>query len=570
MKNKRVCRSLLSVLLALTMLVQLVPMSVFAQSSVLYGDVNSDGAIDNTDVDLLARYLSNDTSAEIDEDAADVDRNGVIDLNDLLYLVKLVNGADISLGQTATITFDTNGGTAIDPITVVVGSTITAPEAQKDNAVFLGWYTDEALTTPFYSSDPIVQDVTVYAKYAQVSGEPEYTPAAFALQDQPTDLVFNIQRVSGELAPQNAVTLISADGSVAPKLTFTEAGENKWKVSAEGGYTEGASYTLTLAEGYTFEGKDESIREASFYIYKEEIANFTTNEDIIYIQDTAAMTYTLSDGTTCEVLDSAVLYNSDDVITGSFSYTKAADLHVGDTLCIYVTTSPTERDYIDGNYDNDPTAYIVVETISGSTVTFRGMTMQGDNSDVEKLISLPSTIPFSVVNLPAGGGTVNFNDRDLAALITMYNTGAPEEVKVGDFLTFYVGNFGSLREGDPVAYKRVTAVNGTTITYVESSQEELLNAINLFLASDVEGEKMIENIDQGQLEQQVMQQVEQTGFAEDALEYLSGVVGSSDEFYDYVADNKITVYDENGVKLTEEQIKAYGLGNSFELADDVE
>ena len=30
------------------------------------------------------------------------------------------------------------------------------------------------------------------------------------------------------------------------------------------------------------------------------------------------------------------------------------------------------------------------------------------------------------------------------------------------------------------------------------------------------------------------------------------------------------MYDENSVKLTEEQIKAYGLGNSFELADDVE
>jgi hypothetical protein len=447
-----------------------------------------------------------DTSATIDLTAADVDVNGTVDMNDLLNLVKHVKGdTSVSLGNTVTITFDTNGGTAIAPITVVAGSTITAPEAQKANAVFLGWYTDEALTTPFYSSDPIVQDVTVYAKFAEVSGEPEYTPAAFALQDQPTDLVFNILRVSGELAPQNAVTLISADGSVAPKLTFTESGENKWKVSAEGGYTEGASYTLTLAEGYTFEGKDESIREASFYIYKEEVANFTTNDDIIYIQDTADMTYTLSDGTTCEVLDSAVLYNSDDVITGSFSYTKAAELHVGDTLCIYVTTCPTERDYINGNYDNDPTAYIVVETISGSTVTFRGMTMQGDNSDVEKLISLPSTIPFSVLNLPVGNGTVDFNDRDLAALITMYNTGAPEEVKVGDFLTFYVGNFGSLREGDPVAYKRVTAVNGTTITYVESSQEELLNAINLFLASDVEGENMIENIDQGQLEQQVMQ-----------------------------------------------------------------
>ena len=571
MKINRTYRTLVSVLLVLAMMLQLMPMSVLAQGDVSYGDVNGDGAINSTDVDLLARYLSNDSSVEIDEDAADVDRSGAIDLEDLLYLVKLVKGENVTLGQTATVTFHTNGGAAIDPVTVVVGSTITAPNAEKDNAVFVGWYTDEALTVPFYGSDPIIQDVEVYAKYAQVSGEPEYTPSGFVFPaDQPTDFVFRIRRVSGDLVPQNAVTLSSADGSVAPLLVFTEAGEDTWIVSADGGYTEGASYRLALAEGYAFVDKDESIREASFYIYKEEIANFTTNEDIIYIRDTAAMTYTLSDGTVCEILDSAVLYNSNDVITGSFSYTDAAMLQVGDTLCIYVTTNPTERDYINGNYDNDPTAYIVVESISENEVTFRGMSMQGENSDVEKLISLPSTIPFSVLNLPAGGGTIDFNDCDMAALITMYNVGAPEKVKVGDFLVFYEGSFGSLREGDPVVYKKVTAVTGTTITYVASSQEELLNAINLFLKNDVEGDKMLENIDQGLLEQQVMQQVEATGFAEDAIEYLSKVVTSSDEFYDYVRDNKIVVYDENGVKLTEEQIKAYGLGNSFELADDVE
>lgn len=579
-KKPKVARSLLSIVLLLAMLAQLaVPVFAYGidsyksggETSVTYGDVNSDGAVNSTDVDLLARYLAADTSATIDRVAADVDKNGSIDLNDLLYLVKHVKGeTNVSLGETVTVTFDTKGGNAIDPITVVVGSTITAPKAEKDNAIFLGWFTDEAFTTPFYNSDPITESITVYAKYADVNGEPEYTPSAFALMDQSKDLIFTIERVSGELAPVNAVTLVSADGSVAPKLVFTEVGENKWTVAADGGYTKGASYILTLAEGYNFADKDASIREASFFIKKEEIANFTTNEDIIYIRDTASMTYTLSDGTTCEVLDSAVLYNSEDVITGSFSYTGGADIDVGDTLCIYVTTSPTERDYINGNYDNDPTAYIVVETINGSTVTFRGMTMQGENADVEKLISMPSTIPFSVLNLPEGNGTIDFADRDLAALIVMYNTGAPESVKVGDFLAFYVGNFGSLREGDTVYYKRVTAVSGTTITYVESSQEELLNAINLFLENDVDGDKMIENIDQGQLEAQVMQQVEETGFAEDALEYLSGIVTSGDEFYDYVKDNKIVIYDENGVKLTEEQIKAYGLGNSFELADDVE
>ena len=329
MKSKRALRALLSIALIFAMLAQLVvPVVAYATeaydessgngATAQYGDVNGDGSIDSIDVDLLARYLARDESVTIDLTRADVDKSGTVDLNDLLNLVKYVKGdANVSLGNTVTVTFNTGDGKPIDPVTVVVGGTITPPDAQKDNAVFIGWYTDEALTTPFYSSDPITESVTVYAKYADIDGSPAYTPSTFALADQSANLVFTIERVSGELAPVNAVILSSVDGSVAPRLVFTEAGENKWQVSADGGYTEGASYTLALADGYAFAGKDASIREASFFIKKEEIANFTTNEDIIYIQDTDSMTYTLLDGTICEVLDSAVLYNSDDALSFS-------------------------------------------------------------------------------------------------------------------------------------------------------------------------------------------------------------------------------------------------------------
>ena len=152
----------------------------------------------------------------------------------------------------------------------------------------------------------------------------------------------------------------------------------------------------------------------------------------------------------------------------------------------------------------------------------------------------------------------------------MYGANAPETVKVGDFLVFYVGSFGSVREGDTVYYKRVTKVEGTEITYVASSQDQLENAIDLFLSDGVDGDTMLEGIDKGALEQEVIQQVIETGFAEEAARYLSGTVMSSEEFLNYVAENKITVYDENGVRLTEEQLRAYGLGHSFELGDDVE
>ena len=588
MKKRRILTSLFAIVLVLAQLMAVcaMPVSALAEeygayketmpsastdgSQIVFGDVNDDGFINSTDIELLARYLADDKTVTINLIAADVTDDDVVDLKDLLYLVKFVKGDSVALGETVTVTFETNGGDSIEPITLVLGGTVRVPDARKDNAIFLGWYSDESLETPFYGSDPIIQNITIYAKYQEVSGNTEYMPTAYALQDQSPDLAFDIVRISGELKPKDAVTLRNADGSAIPELEFVEIGENKWRVTAKGGYTEGASYRMILADGYNFDGKNENIREASFYIFKEEVVNFTTNEDIIYIKDTEDMDYTLSDGSVCEILTSAVLYNSEDVTSGNFTYDGQTELSVGDTVCIYVSVHPNERDYINGDYRNDPASYIIVEAINDDVITFRGMSMQGEESDVEKLISLPSTIPFSVLNLPEGDGTVDFADMDTVALYAMYGTNAPETVKVGDFLVFYVGSFGSVREGDTVYYKKVTKVDGTTITYISSSQEELQNSINLFLSDGVDGDTMLENIDTGALEEQVMQQVEESNFAEEAMQYLSGVVANSEEFLDYIENNQIVVYDENGVKLTEEQVRAYGIGNAFELAEDVE
>ncbi len=571
MKKRKTFQSILSFALILVILVQTLVMPSYAQEGatpVLYGDVDSNGAVNDSDVKLLARYLADDMSAEIDLVASDMDRNQTIDLNDLLSLKKLLEGKGHVETRLVTVTFDTNGGDPIEPISLMAGDTTAVPEAQKEHAIFLGWFTEDG--EPFHNSDPITEDITVYAKYHEVSGEPEYTPVSLAWAEQNPNFSFKVVRNSGDWEPDEAVILRSADGSIAPLLSFERLGEDKWNVTAEGGYTEGASYTVVLLDGYTFEGKEESIREASFFIPKEQIANLTINEDIIYIQDTAEMTYTFSDGTSCEVLDVNVLYNSEDVVTGSFNYPESSKLAVGDTLCIYVTTIPTQRDYINETYDNDPTAYIIVAGIEGNTISFCGMTMQGTDSDVEKLISLPSTIPFSVLPLPEGDGIIDFDARDRAALIAMYGTNEPSEVKVGDYLAFYEGNFGSLQEGDVVYYKKVIAVNGNIISYVESSQDELVNAINLYLQEDIDSEQLLASIDQDLLEEQLMRRIQETNFVEDAIEYLGNVVACSDEFNQYLVENNITVYDNNGIQLSAEEIKAYGLGSAFILDDNTE
>lgn len=72
----------------------------------------------------------------------------------------------------ATLTFNTNGGTAINSITVAYGTSITTPaNPTKQGYNFTGWYSDIALTAPFNFGLGITVDTTIYAKWEVV----EYT-----------------------------------------------------------------------------------------------------------------------------------------------------------------------------------------------------------------------------------------------------------------------------------------------------------------------------------------------------------------------------------------------------------
>lgn len=65
-----------------------------------------------------------------------------------------------------TLSFMVYGGTSIDPVTYEVGSLIDAPEPPiKEGYTFLGWYTDEALTTLFAFDVMPDHDLTLHAKW---------------------------------------------------------------------------------------------------------------------------------------------------------------------------------------------------------------------------------------------------------------------------------------------------------------------------------------------------------------------------------------------------------------------
>ena len=50
-------------------------------------------------------------------------------------------------GKKVTITFDSDGGTAVEVIKIKKGSTITLPESEKEGFTLEGWYIDEQKVT---------------------------------------------------------------------------------------------------------------------------------------------------------------------------------------------------------------------------------------------------------------------------------------------------------------------------------------------------------------------------------------------------------------------------------------
>lgn len=70
---------------------------------------------------------------------------------------------------TVTITFESNGGSSVAAIVGVPGDTLGEPSAPtRDGYTFEGWYSDQALTTPYTFTTIPENNVTLYAKWEEV------------------------------------------------------------------------------------------------------------------------------------------------------------------------------------------------------------------------------------------------------------------------------------------------------------------------------------------------------------------------------------------------------------------
>ena len=511
-------KRIISLIMTFSILLSIVPLNVltvFAQSNILYGDADGNGKVELLDVNLMERYIEGDEDAKagIHFTEADVNADAAIDETDV-QMVKdyLVGNLDSLTPTLHTISFETAGGGDFAPVKAGDGYPYRGelPTPAKDDYVFVNW-TMENGETYYPLTEVVSADMTLTAVYEPVESKEQLNITSFSLDNQKPDVSFAVTGLSSIDDVKANITVLPKDGSDPVAVEVADNGDGTFKVYAPEGFREGASYELTLGDGLTFVEKDAMFRTAYFIIEKAEANNLKYNPDMIFIQDTEEMQYTI-DGQMVDVLQTALLSNDEgaEPITGSFPK-STADLDAGDVVCIYQTEDPRDRDYTTNTYENDAMAFIEITGVDGEKYQFRSL----NEENAEKVLAMPNSFPFKVESLPEVNGTIDANSYDTYALTMMGQTEAPE-FKAGDFLTFYTVDFSEWAEDTQAVYSQITKVEGNTISYEIVTKDYIEEYMGLFVSQTVDSSDILDDLDEEELLQQVEQQAVDSGFADEA------------------------------------------------------
>ena len=125
--------------------------------------------------------------------------------------------------QTYTVTFETSGGSAVDPVTVDAGSTVSKPaDPARSGYAFDGWYTENTYENPYDFHAAVTGSLTLYAKWnAIVYSDPTYAVSA------PTAENGKIA-VSPRYAERGERVTVTLTDSRGNELTLTDKGDGRY------------------------------------------------------------------------------------------------------------------------------------------------------------------------------------------------------------------------------------------------------------------------------------------------------------------------------------------------------
>lgn len=91
-----------------------------------------------------------------------------------------------------TVTFVSNGGSAVYPSLVYDGTTLVIPVPTRSGYNFAGWYINEELTLLFATNTPVTEDMTLYAKWIPSGGGGIVTPPPAGTSSSTTYIIIAV------------------------------------------------------------------------------------------------------------------------------------------------------------------------------------------------------------------------------------------------------------------------------------------------------------------------------------------------------------------------------------------
>ena len=154
---------------------------------------------------------------------------------------------------TYTVTFETNGGSAIASQKVADGNKATKPaDPTKDGYTFEGWYKDAALTVAYDFETAITADITLYAKWTQ-KAQISYTVVSGAdgswKLGSGTDYTLTVKRSEDDPSCIDHFTGVQTDGAALVKDSHYTAKPGSTVITLKNSYLESLSegkHTITV------------------------------------------------------------------------------------------------------------------------------------------------------------------------------------------------------------------------------------------------------------------------------------------------------------------------------------
>lgn len=213
--------------------------------------------------------------------------------------------------ETITITFDSKGGSAVDPITINKGTKLILPkDPTYAGYTFKGWY--DTNETPIYNNALLEEDTTLYAKWEKIS---ETKPEPKKEEKISLSLSRDTLHVNGIKTATATATVENSSGKVTYSLSDTSCmtiNENTGAISVSSNpknCSNGATITVTA--------KTPSGKSATATIYYE--------KDLVLTHD--GKTYTQDDTTSGKSstftvnANQNVSWNIDAAVKPSYRYT---------------------------------------------------------------------------------------------------------------------------------------------------------------------------------------------------------------------------------------------------------